>query len=62
MSDTKTQSEVMLSTADLSKRFEVTERTIQRWLSQSLLPPPLRIGRRYLRWRLSEIERFENGQ
>lgn len=55
----QTTNEYTLTGADLAARFGVNERTIQRWVAKSLLPAPLRIGRRFLRWRLCDIEMFE---
>ncbi len=61
MSDTEqsTTTEYTLTLEDLALRYGVSERTVQRWVKDRLLPEPLRIGRRYLRWRMSDIEAFE---
>jgi predicted DNA-binding transcriptional regulator AlpA len=50
--------EKLLPTRDLIARYGVTDRTIDRWLSQGVLPPPVRINRRRY-WRASEIEQRE---
>jgi len=59
MSHTTTTTEYTLTIEDMATRYGVSERTVQRWVKDRLLPEPMRIGRRYLRWRLSDIEQFE---
>src|SRR6266516_733687 len=47
-----------LTARRLCERYDVVVRTIDRWLGQGILPPPLIInGRRY--WDEEEIERCE---
>jgi predicted site-specific integrase-resolvase len=47
-----------LTARRLCERYDVVVRTIDRWLEQGILPPPLIInGRRY--WDEEEIERSE---
>jgi len=61
MSDTEqsTTTEYTLTLEDMATRYGVSERTVQRWVKDRLIPEPMRIGRRYLRWRMSDLERFE---
>jgi len=54
-----TVNEYTVTPEDLAKRYGVSDRTITRWANQGKLPEPLRIGRRYLRWRPCDIEAFE---
>jgi|MDTD01.2.fsa_nt_gb predicted DNA-binding transcriptional regulator AlpA len=47
------------SAAQLSERYDVSQRTIWRWSRNGILPPPERITEACTRWNLSEIEQFE---
>ncbi len=47
-----------LSTTALSERFDVPVRTIQAWREQGTGPAGVRIGK-VVRYRLSEVERWE---
>jgi predicted DNA-binding transcriptional regulator AlpA len=50
--------ERLLSLRFVCQRYNVADRTIDRWLESKILPEPIRINRlRY--WRLSDLERFE---
>jgi predicted DNA-binding transcriptional regulator AlpA len=50
--------ERMLPMGQLRRRYNVTDRTIDRWLERGILPSPVRINRvRY--WRESDIVQFE---
>jgi hypothetical protein len=55
-----TQQEQMLPTGLICRRYNIVDRTIDRWLARGILPKPLRINR-YRYWRLSDLERFERG-
>lgn len=39
-------SDTLVSKADMARVFEVTARTIQRWVQAGHLPPPVQLGRR----------------
>lgn len=55
---TEGTSERMLPMGQMCKRYGVTDRTIDRWLEQGLLPVPMRLNR-YRYWRESELVQFE---
>jgi predicted DNA-binding transcriptional regulator AlpA len=48
----------MLTIDDLCEIFQVTPVTIARWVKQGALPPPVRIGRRIVRWREHDLAAF----
>lgn len=48
----------MLPTRSVCERYNITDRTVNRWLEKGILPTPVRInGLRY--WRQHELERRE---
>jgi predicted DNA-binding transcriptional regulator AlpA len=48
----------MLPVRLVCKRYSITDRTVDRWLENGILPPPVRInGLRY--WRQRELEQRE---
>jgi predicted DNA-binding transcriptional regulator AlpA len=48
----------MLPTRLVCERYSITDRTVDRWLENGILPPPIRInGLRY--WRQHELEQVE---
>lgn len=48
----------MLPTRLVCERYNITDRTVDRWLASGILPPPIRInGLRY--WRERELEQRE---
>ena len=48
----------MLPTRSVCERYNITDRTVDRWLEQGILPTPVRInGLRY--WRQHELEQRE---
>lgn len=44
------------SVDDVSEHFNVTPRTIWRWVADGVFPAPLRIGRRMRYWDATEID------
>ncbi len=52
----------VLTKKDLCKQLKVSMRTIERWMAEGILPPPLRIGPRSPRWRKAEIEKWMDGR
>jgi len=52
----------LLSIRDVAALLAVHPRTIWRLVATGVLPPPVRLGRRTLRWRLSDIERALQAQ
>lgn len=49
-----------LSVADITKNFGFASTTIWRWTKENRFPQPLRIGKRWTRWRKSDVEDFIN--
>ena len=51
----------MLAMKAMSRRYDVSVRTVDRWLADGILPPPVVIGgRKY--WRLSQLKEFERAR
>lgn len=48
-----------LSIKDVAKRLNVSRRTIFLWIKKEIMPPPLRRGRKFVRFLLRDIEKFE---
>lgn len=46
----------MLTTSQVCERAQVTRQTIARWVRMGLMPAPVRLGPRALRFRKSDIE------
>lgn len=49
---------MLLNLEELSAQFKVNRGTILLWVAKGEFPSPIRIGRRTLRWRDSDIEAF----
>jgi prophage regulatory protein len=47
------------SDVDLARRFAVSRVTVWRWVSQGLLPKPVRIGQGCTRWLADEVAEAE---
>ena len=47
-----------LTIEDLMTMFKVSEVTIGRWVKAGTIPAPVRLGRRAIRWRASDLEAF----
>lgn len=50
----------LLTQVDLAARWNVSPRTLERWRWEGCGPPHLKIGS-HVRYRLSDVEAFENG-
>jgi excisionase family DNA binding protein len=48
----------MLSQADIAELFGVSLQTVSRWWRTGEIPPPIRVGRRLLRWRRADFEKW----
>jgi predicted DNA-binding transcriptional regulator AlpA len=48
----------LLSAAEVGKILRVCKRTVQRYCSMGLLPEPIRINARVVRFRRSDIDSF----
>ena len=51
----------LLTTRSVAAMLGIAMSTVKRMGADGRLPPPIRAGR-ILRWRLSDIEKFINGQ
>lgn len=54
-----TSASLYLSVEEVSIRFGVSKDTIWRWRRGGEFPPPVKLGGRTSRWRLSDIEAWE---
>lgn len=54
--------EEYLSVKRISERLDVSESTIWRWVSEKSFPKPMRVGKRFTRWRLSDVQHWEEEQ
>lgn len=54
--------EKLLTSEELAKILDVRVTTVRNLAAQGKIPSPLRIGRRALRWRASDIEAFLQGR
>lgn len=41
---------------ELAEQFKVSYRTIRGWIERGEIPPPQRVGRRLMRWRVDVIQ------
>jgi predicted DNA-binding transcriptional regulator AlpA len=49
-----------LTLAEVASRYRVSIRSVQNWMKANKdFPEPLRFNRRTFRWRLADLERFE---
>lgn len=56
----KQTAEIMLTPAETADRYKTSERTILRWMKTNpAFPTPIRLSRRAIRFRLSDLEAFE---
>lgn len=46
----------LLRRKEVAQIFSVQPITIDRWTALGILPPPVRLGRRFVGWKTSEIE------
>ena len=47
--------DTLLTGQELAERLGCSYRTMLRWVKQGVVPPGIRIGRRAMRWRESDI-------
>jgi len=52
-------SQVFLAVGTVAKRYAVSENTVWRWLREGNFPKPKRLGQRSTRWRLADLESWE---
>lgn len=51
----------LLTIHDLAARYEVAVKTIRDWRYRRVLPPAIKVGQQ-VRWRESDLERWEEDQ
>lgn len=49
----------MFTRSDLSRKYNVTVVTIDRWRAAGILPAPLVLGKKTVRWRETDIARYD---
>jgi len=54
------KTETFLSDKQLSLRYNIGRSSVWRWLKEGKLPNPTRFGSGTTRWRLSDIEKWED--
>jgi prophage regulatory protein len=47
------------SVQSVARRYDVSANTIWRWAREGNFPPPVKLGVRSTRWRLSDLEAWE---
>lgn len=55
----KNTAQLYYTDREVAIRFGVVRQTIWRWVSEGVLPSPVKVGPRASRWRLADIEAFE---
>jgi excisionase family DNA binding protein len=55
------QQKPLLTAREVAARIGIGLRTVWRWTETGTLPAPVRWGRRTVRWRAADIERFIYG-
>ena len=50
--------ETLLEADAVAALFHVSKQTLRRWVAAGDFPSPLRVGRRAIRWRISDISTF----
>jgi predicted DNA-binding transcriptional regulator AlpA len=45
--------------ADILARYDICELTLRRWIARGKFPAPMRLGGREIRWKISDVEAFE---
>ena len=49
------QDDAFISVAELARMLNVSRKTIRVWSLRGVLPEPIRLGERVLRWRRSDV-------
>jgi predicted DNA-binding transcriptional regulator AlpA len=47
-----------MTSAEVGRVFSIAERTTRQWHDEGRLPPAIKVSRKTLRWRRSDIEAF----
>ncbi|WP_430471802.1 helix-turn-helix transcriptional regulator [Thalassospira lucentensis] len=51
---------VFLSDKQLATRYNVARSTVWRWVQTRNFPKPVKLGKGCSRWRISDLEKWEN--
>jgi prophage regulatory protein len=51
----------LLTARDVAARLSMSTRTLYRLVAAGSFPRPVRLGRRFARWRASDVQRFLDG-
>ena len=58
---TEANHQTYLTRKQVQVRYQVSHDTVHEWVRSKRLPAPYRLGERAVRWKLSELEAFEQG-
>ena len=50
-----TQDDAFVSVAELARLLGVSKRTVRAWSLRGVIPEPVRLGERILRWRRADV-------
>jgi len=56
------QANIYLSDKTIASRYEVGRATVWRWVQEAKFPAPIKLSAGCTRWKLSDIEAWENSQ
>lgn len=48
----------LLTAREVAARLSISPRTLYRLLDRGAFPPPVRFGRRHVRWKTSDVQRY----
>jgi excisionase family DNA binding protein len=51
----------LLTARELANRLSISLRTLYRMLARGQLPQPIRLGRRHVRWKATDVQRYLDG-
>jgi excisionase family DNA binding protein len=52
---------ILLTAKEVAHRLSIAVRTLQRLVSAGVVPAPIRITRKIIRWRVTDIDRYLKG-
>jgi len=59
MNTTQTHDEAFLSVKKVEKRYGISDSTLYQWSKSGMFPKPYKLGPKLSRWKLSELEAWE---
>lgn len=48
----------LLTAREVAARLSISPRTLYRMLSRKQFPPPVRLGRKWVRWKTTDVQRY----